>query len=246
LSEISSAFLATQYPPVPTVKKDWRILLTHNEIILGVRSVAAMLNERFKDDKIVLTAILKGAYLFLSDLAKLLTIPYTVYFVEASSYGDGQVQGEHVELLSRLVPSKFHNRKVVLIDELFDRGHTMHSIKTKLLSEKELGLKESDISSCVLFAKDMNLMPLPDFVGIRGLPNIWLVGYGLDDHGEKRGWVNLYGCPKAAGVPLVAADDIFGTGPRSESAIADIRTMLLNQFSSIEQKLQGDVAQTTR
>jgi hypoxanthine phosphoribosyltransferase len=73
------------------------------------------LNERFRGQQIVLCGILKGVYLFLSDLTKYLTIPYHVYFVEASSYGDKQQQGE-LQLLSQLVPSKFHGRKVVCVE----------------------------------------------------------------------------------------------------------------------------------
>jgi hypoxanthine phosphoribosyltransferase len=83
-----------------------------SEIQLCVSYVAQEINKRFVGQPIVLCAILKGAYMFLSDLTKQLNIPYTTYFVEASSYGDSQVQSDNVQLLSQLVPSKFHNRKV--------------------------------------------------------------------------------------------------------------------------------------
>jgi hypoxanthine phosphoribosyltransferase len=85
---------------------------TEAEIDLSCRFVAAELNAKFRGQHIVLCGILKGVYVFLSDLTKHLTIPYSVYFVEASSYGDKQQAGE-LQFMSQLVPSKFHNRKVM-------------------------------------------------------------------------------------------------------------------------------------
>lgn len=67
-------------------------LQTDREIQLCVRYIAQEINKRFVGKDILLCAVLKGAYFFLADLTRLLTIPYTTYFVEASSYGESQQQ----------------------------------------------------------------------------------------------------------------------------------------------------------
>jgi hypoxanthine phosphoribosyltransferase len=87
---------------------------------------------------------------FVKDLSQTLNRPNSIYFVEASSY-TGQKQSEGVELLSRIVPSKFKGRKIVLVDELLDNGHTMHTMVEHLM--KTLEIKRSDIITCVLMSK---------------------------------------------------------------------------------------------
>jgi hypothetical protein len=84
-----------------------------------------------------------------------------------------------------------------LLDELFDHGTTIHAIATALVKNADLRLKADDVFTCTLFSKHSGtkLAP-PDLVGMNELPGVWLVGYGLDDAGEKRGWVHLFGCPK--------------------------------------------------
>ena len=73
-----------------------RALQTDHEIQLCVRYIAQEINKRFVGKDILLCAVLKGAYFFLADLTRLLTIPYTTYFVEASSYGESQKQVRRV------------------------------------------------------------------------------------------------------------------------------------------------------
>lgn len=237
LADLAARFLDAQYPDMSHLKQKWVPIMTHNEIQMAIKYLADEINLRFRDEQIVVCAILKGAYLFLSDLTKLLTIPYTVYFVEASSYGDSQTQNSDVELLSRLVPSKFHDRKVVLVDELFDHGTTMHSIKQFLIRDKELRLKPEDIFTVTVFGKDTpTSLPQPDLVGIKNLPQLWLVGYGLDDQGEKRGWGHIFACPKIEGVPRCPADDAFRHDTVGEAAHIVLRKNILSQLADLEEK----------
>ena len=177
--------------------KDWKVIMTENQINLVNDYVASKINEKFKGNPIVIASILKGAIYFTVDLTRRLTIPHSLYFIEASSYKD---ETQHkLELLSAIIPSKFENRKVILIDELYDNGLTLHLVKTKLLSEVP-SLSPEDIFTCVLFKKNKeSSYPLPDLVGIDLLPNVWLVGYGLDDNQTKRNWKHLFAVPKTSG-----------------------------------------------
>ena len=79
----------------------YKLILTRDEIQAAVEKVAAEIERRYAGEKIVLCGILKGAFIFVTDLCRALNRPYSVYFLEASSY-TVQEQGS-VELLSRLV-----------------------------------------------------------------------------------------------------------------------------------------------
>ena len=188
----------------------WQMILSQQRIEATVALLARRISTQFSTSSkpLVLVGILKGVFIFLSDLCKNLTIPYTVYFLEASSY-HGQARGE-VKFASEIVPEKLKGHHVLLLDELFDNGHTMAAMRQTLLAHEELGLTEADITTCVLFSKNSGTrLPPPDIVGFDNLPNVWYVGYGLDDNGEKRGWPHLFAVPKAPGVPLTADDARF-------------------------------------
>lgn len=162
----------------------------------------------------------------MADLVKKLKRPYSIYFVEASSYS-GQKQSDEIDLLSRIVPSKFAGRRVVLVDELLDNGATMHTMAVHLM--KTLKIPREQISTCVLFSKASETRPADycaDICGIPNVPNVWLVGYGLDDNGTKRGWTELFAKPKAEGVPKCEADGIFEPGSSGKKLLESYRNSL--------------------
>jgi hypoxanthine-guanine phosphoribosyltransferase len=154
--------------------------------------------------------------MFMSDLCRTLTRPYSVYFVEASSYGDAKEQkGGSVSISSDIPTSKFHDsitkrpHKIVLIDELLDNGKTMEEMKQHLLKRLSATHTDNDILTTCLFSKKRDrIYPEADVTGIPDLPDLWLVGYGLDDRGTKRGWTELFAIPKVKIVETYAQDDV--------------------------------------
>jgi len=80
-----------------------------------------------------------------------------------------------MSITKEIVPKKFANKHVILVDELFDNRKTMCSVKLLLL--EKMGRKIKSITTCVMF---------------RNLPDVWLVGYGLDYNGEARGCPDLW------------------------------------------------------
>jgi hypoxanthine phosphoribosyltransferase len=195
---------------------EYRMIMSEAEVEAAVRKVADVLNSQFVGEKLVLVGILKGAFVFCSHLVRHLNRPYSLYFVEASSY-KGQTQTDEIELLSRIVPEKFVGRRVILIDELLDNGATMHSMQNYLI--EKLSMQKSNIVKCVLFSKanerrDKKLDA--DIVGVDDVPDLWLVGCGLDDNGTKRGWPVLYAKAKMAGIPRCADDAVFDADDAAE------------------------------
>jgi len=134
---------------------NWRLLLSEEEISLINDFIASEINRRYLDEKnVVITCILKGAVYFLVDLTRRLKFPYSLYFIEASSYFDGQTQQEQITVSSKIVASKFNDKKVILIDELFDNGKTLENVKQKILSTENITISAKDIFTCCLFRKE--------------------------------------------------------------------------------------------
>jgi hypoxanthine phosphoribosyltransferase len=228
IDRIHRQFIETRSDATDT--DNWKLLITHDEIDGMIQRLAEMINRKFKGEKIVVTCILKGCAYFLVDLTKKLTIPHSLYFIEASSYHDTQLQSETIELLSRLVPSKFHGRKVILLDELYDNGFTLHAVKQRLIEETKI--QASDIFTCTLFHKSKahNNYDLPDLVGFRNLPDLWYVGYGLDDQQEKRNWPHLYAIPKLPGIPKGTDDIIFESTENGRQHYHQIRNTIISML----------------
>jgi hypoxanthine phosphoribosyltransferase len=197
------------------IRNGWKLLLDKDQIEVVVQGCADYINKNFKGKDIVLTCILKGAVYFLTALSQKLIIKHSLYFIEASSYKDSQTQGDKVAIAGGLVPSKFANKHIILIDELFDNGETIAGVKKHM--QKTCEIHPSMIFTCTLFKKkkgvsylsdDAGLGSAPDLFGIE-VPDVWLVGYGLDFKQHCRGWTNLYACPKDEGVKLSPDDELF-------------------------------------
>lgn len=204
-------------------EKAWKLLLTEADIKAVVQNIAKEINMRFAGKNIIIVCILKGCAWFFTDLTKLLTIPYSTYFIEVSSYKNEQTNTTS-ELLSLINPDKFKNKTVILLDELYDSGNTLTVVQNAISLACQLP-SDSPIFTCTLFKKKRITKSVPDLFGIK-IPDVWVVGYGLDDKQEKRGWPHLYACPKAAGMEHTKADDIF----ESDEKYFNERVKLINQF----------------
>ena len=199
-------------------EEKWLLLLDSKQIQDRICEIATYLDKKFEGTDIVVVGILKGAAWFMVDITRQLTIPYSTYFLKASSYENEQTQSSEVKIESKIEKSKFEGRTVILLDELFDNGKTLHSVKKSL---EDLGI--IDIYTCTFFVKDRPiespcLFPLPNLYGYL-IPNIWVNGYGLDDKQEKRGWPILCACPKSDIAPKTIDDEIFDSEEKYQAVI---------------------------
>ena len=185
--------------------QSWRVIAYHVEIKERIKYCADVLNKRYANKKVVMICVLKGAVFFYVDLLRSLTIPYSCYFVGASSYLDGQIAGA-IKVDFVVEPSKFTDREVIIVDELYDNGHTLEKV-TQAIS-KEASVPLDKIYTCTLFWKYKIGVIGPNLYGLV-VPNVWLVGYGLDDKQEKRGLVDLWAVPKEPGVTETEDDQLF-------------------------------------
>lgn len=210
----------------------WKLLLHKSEIKLINKKLANVINEKFKDENIIIVSTLKGGVYFHVDLTRMLTIPYSSYFVEVSTYNDALTQSEEIKVLTEIIPSKFKNKKIILLDELYNNGITLS--KTKAFLVEKTGVLPSDVFTCVIFKKEKNASVIPNFnnfiessdlVGIE-IPDVWICGYGIDDWQEKRGWKHLFAVPKYGNILPTNDDKLF----TDEEFYNQIRSHILNNI----------------
>ena len=167
---IHAARMPTVNDTLPTA------LISEAEIDQRVSELAEQISRDYKDKgDIVLIGVLKGAFIFLADLARRLTIPRTIEFIAVSSYPDSDVSSGAVRLVMD-VRGNIEDRHVLIVEDIVDTGHTLVYL-TELLESH----RPASIRSCALVRKaeraevDVDL----DYLGF-DIGNEWVVGYGLD------------------------------------------------------------------
>jgi hypoxanthine phosphoribosyltransferase len=183
-----------------------QMLISKAEIQKSVCKCASVINAKFAGKDVVVVGILKGAVYFYVDLTRKLTIPHSCYFIEATSYHDSQSQSG-LSIFSSIASGKFTNKHVILVDELYDGGKTMDAIKRAI--HEKANVPYDMIFTCALFKKNKKTeYPALDLYGI-SLPDVWVVGYGLDDKQQNRHFESLYAVPKIEGIEKTDDDKMF-------------------------------------
>lgn len=215
------------------IYSEWRLLLTKKEINTFVKYCASIIEEKYEGKNLVIVCILKGCMYFCTDLTRLLRIPHSVYMIEASSYHDKQTQSDKMEVLSLIQPDKFNDKYVVILDELYDNGFTLESVKQEII--KKGNVTPDKIFTCTLFKKNKNVIyPPPNLYGAL-VCDLWLTDFGLDDCSEKRNWEYLYACPKKEGIPKSEDDKIFD----DDNIYKKIRENLVDQYNKCLEKIKN-------
>ena len=123
----------------------------------------------------MLLGVLKGATIFLADLAREIKLDATFDFIAVSSYGNSREQSGEVKLVKD-VDQSMEGRNIILVEDILDTGLTLTYLKKMLLAHKPKSLKV-----CALLDKvSRRKMPIHgDYVGFE-IPDEFVVGYGLD------------------------------------------------------------------
>jgi hypoxanthine phosphoribosyltransferase len=152
-----------------------KILFSRKEIAAMVRQLAAEINRDYQDKNPLLIGVLKGSFVFMADLVRLLVFPLEVDFIRLSSYGSGQESSGQIKVVLGLsTPVK--GRDVLVIEDIVDTGLTIAFLLGYLRKKRPSSLK-----LCALADKpSRRRVPLTiDYLGFTA-PNKFLVGYGLD------------------------------------------------------------------
>jgi hypoxanthine phosphoribosyltransferase len=155
------------------------VLITADEIQDKIRELAKHVSEDYRDKDVLLVGVLKGAFVFMADLAREIKLPIEFDFMAVSSYGSSTKSSGVVRILKDL-DYEITGRHVLLVEDIIDSGLTI----SYLLRYLEARLPAS-LEICSLFwKKGEQAVPMEvKYPGFE-IPPVFVVGYGLD-YAEK-------------------------------------------------------------
>lgn len=155
---------------------DPAVLISEQDIEVRVNELAAQISAEYADKgELVMIGVLKGAFIFLADLSRRLTIPRHIEFIAVSSYEHGSVPSGAVRLVMD-VRASIEGRHVMIIEDIVDTGHTLHYLIDMLKSRNP-----ASVRTCALLHKEhkTEVDIKVDYLGFT-IGDEWVVGYGLD------------------------------------------------------------------
>lgn len=153
-----------------------KALISEEQIKARVGELASQISLDYADKgELVLVGVLKGAFIFLADLSRLLSIPRYIEFIAVSSYEHGSVRSGAVRLVMD-VRRSIEGRHVLIVEDIVDTGHTLRYLIDMLRSRNP-----ASIRTCALLHKEVRTEVdiRIDYTGF-SIGDDWVVGYGLD------------------------------------------------------------------
>ena len=152
-----------------------QILFRRQEVEATVRKLAAEISRDYEGKHPLLVGILKGSFVFMADLVRLLDFPVEVEFIRLSSYGRGKESSGKVKVVQGL-RSQVKGRDVLVIEDIVDTGLTVAFLLDYLRKKRPASVK-----LCALTDKPArHQIPITiDYLGFT-VPDKFIVGYGID------------------------------------------------------------------
>lgn len=170
-----------------TVKdKQFEISIKEEEIKARIKEVAAQINADMDGKCPLFLAVLNGAFIFAADLYREITVPSEISFVKIASYSGTETTGVMNDIIG--LNQDISGRHVIIVEDIVDTGLTMkHTIET--LKQKN----PASVSICTLLTKPDKLQVelTLDYVAF-SIPNLFVVGYGLDYDQNGRNLKDIY------------------------------------------------------
>ncbi len=156
------------------------VLISEAEIQRRVQELADEISSDYAGrGELILVGVLKGAFIFLADLSRRLTIPRSIEFMAVSSYENGNQASSAVRLVMDM-RKNIEGRHVLVVEDIVDTGRTLGFLGQLLAARKP-----SSVKTCALVRKPdrVEVEAKVDYLGFE-IPDRWVVGYGLD-YGEQ-------------------------------------------------------------
>jgi hypoxanthine phosphoribosyltransferase len=170
------------------------VLVASEDIQTKVRELGERITQDYREDKVLLVGILRGAVVFLSDLMRHLELPCEIDFMDISSYGTGTQTSGVVRILKDL-EEDITGRHVLIIEDIIDTGLTLSYLRRVLLQREPASLE-----ICALLSKpsrrqvDLSVK----YLGFE-VPDEFVIGYGIDYAGAYRNLPDIHALePEAA------------------------------------------------
>ena len=156
-------------------KHEINVLISEEELMKRIRELAGQISADFEGETVKLICILKGSIFFTCELAKRITVPVMLDFMQVSSYGSGTVSSGTINIKKEL-DEPLEGQNVVLVEDIIDSGNTLSKLIPVLKARNPKTLKV-----CTLLDKpdrrevEVNV----DYNGFN-IPDKFVVGFGLD------------------------------------------------------------------
>ena len=158
-----------------------QILISEEEILARVTELGRQIDADYKDEPLTIVAVLTGSLILLADLIRRIHLPHRVALLQASSYKGATTSRGEMAINEAFAPV-VRGRQVLMLDDIFDTGHTLATLVPKMMERGALGVR-----TAVLLRKQgrQEVAMEPDYVGFE-IPDAFVVGYGLDYDDDYR------------------------------------------------------------
>ena len=152
-----------------------RVMIPEEEVDAKIEELGRRISEDFAGQKVHLICILKGSIFFVCELAKLITLPVTLDFMQVSSYG-AETKSSGVVRLSKDLDEPLNGKNVIIVEDIIDSGRTLSHL-VKLLGQRN----PKSMTLCTLLDKPSRRVVEVEvkYTGFQ-IPDEFVVGYGLD------------------------------------------------------------------
>lgn len=152
-----------------------RVLISQDEIQAAIQKAGKFIDEIYDGKPIVLVSILKGAFVFMADICRAVSVPCEIAFMCAKSYYQG-MQSSGVVRITMDLDKDIADCHVVIIEDIIDTGRTLNDVVKVLKSRNPASLRvitllDKPSRRVVDFKADLSLFTIPD---------LFVIGYGLD------------------------------------------------------------------
>ena len=152
-----------------------RIVITKEEIDAAIEKAGKEIDAEYEGRPLLLVSILKGAFVFMSDLSRAVSIPCEIGFMAAKSYYSGTESCGNVKITLDL-SQDISNYHVIIVEDIIDTGRTLNDIIKMLKARNPLSLKVLTL----LDKPSRRLVDLKADVSLFTIPDLFVIGYGLD------------------------------------------------------------------
>jgi hypoxanthine phosphoribosyltransferase len=164
-----------------------KLLLSEKRIQRRVGDLARQISKDFADRELLLVGVLKGAFIFMADLARKITGPVKIDFVRLASYGSGTCSSGKIRFTKDLEVS-LKGKDVLIVEDIIDTGVTLEFLRRRLKARRPRSLAVVTL----LDKPSRRKVPFQaDYTGFQ-IPDHFVVGYGLDCAEEFRNLRGIY------------------------------------------------------
>ncbi len=157
------------------------VMISDEEIALRIEALGQAITQDFADEEVVVICVLKGAFMFCSDLIKKINRPLSLEFISLSSYGDSTQSSGNVRLDMDLT-CNIEGKNVIIVEDIVDTGLT---IKTLLSMLKLRHPRQIKLASLLFKPNKLKHEVKIDYLGFE-IEDKFVIGYGLDYAGRYR------------------------------------------------------------